>query len=74
MKGNRPVVIWPYEGEKTQKCRSCPQIVFYKKMVSGKFAPICFDGDFKGQNHFINCKDAERFRKPKEKQTGLFDD
>ena len=41
-------------------------MVFFKKMVSGKWMPIEADGEHEGESHFAYCKFADTFRKPEQ--------
>ena len=66
MKTPKTKTVWPHTDEPIVKCRKCPQMVFFKKMVSGKWMPIEADGEHEGESHFAYCKFADTFRKPEQ--------
>jgi hypothetical protein len=43
----------------TRKCKACGVMLFFVQHSSGKVAPYTADG----LNHFVNCPQAERFKK-----------
>jgi hypothetical protein len=46
----------------TSTCRGCGEPIIWLKNHKGKNIPV----DMYLQNHFINCPDRDRFKKPKD--------
>lgn len=45
--------------EEKRTCKACTALLFFVRHSNGKLAPYTIDG----LNHFVNCPQAEQFRK-----------